>query len=298
MLNEKSIITKPTVLSLFQTIPSGIAFDIAKNHTGICIWDGVDIKRFGFALSEFDKTDYFSYYKMRRELKQKIVEIVKGGYFEFCIVEDIYGGENFDTVRKLAELNTVPDEIIFDRTMVVNNFVRWKPSEWMAKTRTLYKQRGKLKSKIETHGILEYLEDDFVLSNKDKSKSEKDSIFYEDICDATAMLLGVVAQKNADLSLAKSSSVKLSDIKMVYVDDILDSYGSSDSRVSSEGFIEVDLDYRNIEKSLVKYASTYPNDVLCAMLPSSKLGNFGLKHKFEFFDSEESYLFFYNKRGG
>lgn len=298
MLNEKSIITKPTVLSLFKTIPSGIAFDIAKNHTGICIWNGENIERYGFALSEFDKTDYFSYYKMRRELKQKIYDIVKGRYFEFCVVEDIYGGENFDTVRKLAELNTVPDEIIFDRTMIVNNFVRWKPSEWMSKTRTLYKQRGKLKSKVETQGILEYLEDDFVLSNKDKSKSEKDAIFYEDICDATAMLLGVVAQKNADLSLAKSSSVKLSDIKMVYVDDILDSYGSSDIRVSSEGFIEVDLDYRNIEKSLVKYASTYPNDVLCAMLPSSKLGNFGLKHNFEFFDSEESYLFFYNKKGG
>lgn len=298
MLDEKSIISKPTVLSLFKTIPSGIAFDIAKNHTGICIWNGENIERYGFALSEFDKSDYFSYYKMRRELKQKICDIVKGRYFEFCIVEDIYGGENFDTVRKLAELNTVPDEIIFDRTMIVNNFVRWKPSEWMSKTRTLYKQRGKLKSKIETQGILEYLEDEFLLSNKDKSKSEKDAIYYEDICDATAMLLGVVAQKNADLSLAKSSSVKLSDIKMVYVDDILDSYGSSDSRVSSEGFIEVDLDYRNIEKSLVKFASTYPNDVLCAMLPSSKLGNFGLKHHFEFFDSEESYLFFYNKKGG
>lgn len=298
MLDEKSIISKPTVLSLFKTISSGIAFDIAKNHTGICIWNGENIERYGFALSEFDKSDYFSYYKMRRELKQKICDIVKGRYFEFCIVEDIYGGENFDTVRKLAELNTVPDEIIFDRTMIVNNFVRWKPSEWMSKTRTLYKQRGKLKSKIETQGILEYLEDEFLLSNKDKSKSEKDAIYYEDICDATAMLLGVVAQKNADLSLAKSSSVKLSDIKMVYVDDILDSYGSSDSRVSSEGFIEVDLDYRNIEKSLVKFASTYPNDVLCAMLPSSKLGNFGLKHHFEFFDSEESYLFFYNKKGG
>ena len=298
MLDEKSIISKPTVLSLFKTIQSGIAFDIAKNHTGICIWNGENIERYGFSLSEFDKSDYFSYYKMRRELKQKICDIVKGRYFEFCIVEDIYGGENFDTVRKLAELNTVPDEIIFDRTIIVNNFVRWKPSEWMSKTRTLYKQRGKLKSKIETQGILEYLEDEFLLSNKDKSKSEKDAIYYEDICDATAMLLGVVAQKNADLSLAKSSSVKLNDIKMVYVDDILDSYGSSDTRVSSEGFIEVDLDYRNIEKSLVKFASTYPNDVLCAMLPSSKLGNFGLKHHFEFFDSEESYLFFYNKKGG
>ena len=46
---------------------------------------------------------------MRRDLKVKLSEIVVGRDFEVCIVEDVYGGENFDTVRKLLNLNTVPN---------------------------------------------------------------------------------------------------------------------------------------------------------------------------------------------
>ena len=66
-------------------------------------------------------------------------------------------------------------------------------------------------------------------------------------------------------------------------------------RVNEEGFIGVDLDYRNLEKSIIAQITQFPNDVLCALLPSSKLGVFGMKHNFKFFDSYEGYLLFYKK---
>lgn len=286
---------KPTVLSLFKTIPSGIGLDIAKNHSGICIWNGESIEQYGFALDDFDKKDPFAEYKMRRQFKQKLSEIIRGRYFEHCIIEDVYGGENFDTTRKLLALNTVIDELIFEHCCTVNKFYRWNEPKWSSATRSIYKQRGRLKSKIETQGLLEYLEYDYYLEHKDDKSAVKKEIFFEDICDATAMLLAVVANETLNLNIAKQSSIKMSDIKMIYLEDTMDTYSCSDKRVNEEGFISVDLDYRNIEKSIVNQVSQHPNDVLCAFLPSSKLGVFGLKHKFTFYDSEEGYLLFYKK---
>ena len=286
---------KPTVLSLFKTIPSGIGLDIAKNHSGICIWNGESIEQYGFALDDFDKKDPFAEYKMRRQFKQKLSEIIRGRYFEHCIIEDVYGGENFDTTRKLLALNTVIDELIFEHCCTVNKFYRWNEPKWSSATRSIYKQRGRLKSKIETQGLLEYLEYDYYLEHKDDKPAVKKEIFFEDICDATAMLLAVVANETLNLNIAKQSSIKMSDIKMIYLEDTMDTYSCSDKRVNEEGFISVDLDYRNIEKSIVNQVSQHPNDVLCAFLPSSKLGVFGLKHKFTFYDSEEGYLLFYKK---
>lgn len=284
-----------TVESIFSCIKSGIGLDIAKNHTGICIWENNEIKTYGFELDSYDKSDYFAEYRMRNNFKKKLKEIVQGKHFEFCIVEDVYGGDNFDTVRKLLALNTVMDELIFDGVCFVDNFVRWSATQWMSYFRLIYRQKGKLKSKIETQGILEYLNYDFYMKNKDLSDSDKKKIFFEDICDATAMLCGMIMKKNCDLSLAKSSSLKLSDIKMVYVESLEDTYSIKDDRIREEGYVYVDLNLRSIEKSIVNVVKSNPDFVLCTYLPVEKLGYFGIKNKFTFFNSGNGYLLFYKK---
>ena len=176
---------KPTVESLLKTIPSGIGLDIAKNHSGIFIWDNGKMEKYGFALDEYEKNDPFAEYKMRRQIKQKLSEIVRGRYFEHCIVEDVYAGENFDTVRKLLALNTVIDELIFERVLTINKFYRWNEPKWSKATRSIYKQRGRLKSKFETQGLLEYLEYDFLLEHKDAKRAKKGEVVFEDICEAS-----------------------------------------------------------------------------------------------------------------
>ena len=41
---------KLTTESVLSQIPSGVGLDIAKNHTGVCIWDGSSIEVCGFSL--------------------------------------------------------------------------------------------------------------------------------------------------------------------------------------------------------------------------------------------------------
>lgn len=296
MINENSVLSKATVEGILSTVHSGIGLDIAKNHTGVSIWNGKTVETYGFALNEYDKNDPFALYKMRRDLKVKLSEIVVGRDFEVCIVEDVYGGENFDTVRKLLNLNTVIDELIFDRVCTVDKFFRWNEPKWLSAFRTVYKQRGRLKSKVETQGILEFLNWDFYKNNCGKTDSEKKEIFFEDICDSCGMLVGVVQQLNMDINLAKATSLRISDIKMYYIGILEECYSIRDSRVREEGFLEVDITGRNIEKELLTQAGLHPEDVMCAFLPSNKLGIFGMKHKFTFFDGEEEgYLVFYRK---
>lgn len=294
-ITSESVLKKPTLMSLLQTIPSGIGIDASKNHTGVVIWNGEKLERYGFSINEYDKTDYFAEYKMRRQFNEELKKLVEGRYFEFCIIEDVYGGENFDTVRKLISINTVIDELIFEHTCTVNNFYRWNEPKWTSLMRTIYKQRGKLKAKVETQGVLEFLEDDFYLEHKDDSNAEKKLTYFEDICDATGMLLAVIANEKMNLNLVKQSSLRLSDIKMVYIEELEDIYGVRDERIRYELFVYVDLDYRNLEKSIIQQAAQNPEDVLCALLPSSKLGVFGMNHKFTFYDNDVSYLLFYKK---
>ena len=289
------VIEKPTVLNLLKTIPSGIGLDIAKNHTGICIWNGESVELYGWELPDVDKTDYFWEYKMKRTFKQKLAEIVKGRHFEYAIVEDCYGGDNFDTVRKLLALNTLFDELIFERVCTVGEFFRWTQPQWSKCSRTIYKQRGKLKSKVEIQGILEYLEFDFLLQNKDLSEAKKKEIYFEDKCDATCMLLGVVAAKTMEINMVKQTSLKMTDLKMYYVESLEDTYSHKDVRVCEEGFIEVEVDFRHLEKDILEQARCHPNDVLMCYIPVNKLGQFGIKRGFKFYESGEGYLLFYKK---
>ena len=133
------------------------------------------------------------------------------------------------------------------------------------------------------------------MKNKDLSNADKKAIFFEDICDATAMLCVMIMKKNSDLSLAKSVSVKLSDIKMFYVENLEDTYSARDKRIREEGYVYVDINTRALEKNIVNAVRANPDVVLCTYLPVAKLGRFGIQHKFEFFESGEGYLLFYKK---
>jgi hypothetical protein len=293
---QSSYIEKPNMLNLLKTLPSAIAFDIAKDHTGIAIWNGESIEQYGFLLESFNENDVHGYYRMRLELKNKIKDIVKDRHFEYCMVEDLFGGPNFTTLRMLCELQTVPDELLFEGVFTTNTFFRWKEPEWSSLARKIYKHANKLQAKYETQMLLEYLEYDFVLNNKDKRPGELKDMFYEDICDASAMLIAIVAAVNFKVDKTKSSSHKMSDLKLNYVEDFdeIEFLRDKDKLLNYE---IVEIDTKNIEASIIAHINSQPDKVFCASLPPKKLGVFGLKHKFEFYESNQGYLFFYVKGG-
>ena len=289
-------IEKLSVESILSGISSGIGLDIAKNHTGVCIWEQGVVTTYGFMLSEYAKEDYHAEYKMRVEFKEKLKEIIKGKVFEYCIVEDVYGGTNFDTTRKLLALNTVIDELIFESSCKVEHFVRWNATKWLSYLRGIYKGKGKSKSKIETQAVLEYLGFEFYIKNKDLGEGEKEAIFFEDICDATAMLCSVALQiQKEKMGLEKKQRVTLKSVKMKYIESLDSICSCRDKRIREEVHIEVELNVRNIEKSILKEIENYPNSVLSAYLPVDKLGVFGIKNKLPFYESGEGYLLFYKK---
>lgn len=296
-MNFQSIsIEKPNMINLLKTLPSAIAFDIAKDHTGIAIWNGSSIERYGFLLESYDKYDVHCHYRMRRELKNKIKEIIQGRHFEYCMVEDLFGGPNYETLRILCELNTVPDELLFEGIFTTNTFFRWKEPEWTALARKIYKQANKLQVKYETQQLLEYLEYDFVLENKDRRPGELKDIFYEDICDASAMLIAIVSSVNFKVEKTKTRQHKLSEVKLNYIEDFDEIEFLKDKNKLLD-YELVEIDTKNIEQSILAHINKHPSKVFCASLPPKKLGVFGLQHKFEFYESNQGYLFFYLKGG-
>lgn len=293
---NKPSVESITIENLLGCIDSGIGLDIAKNHTGICVYENGEIKTYGFEIENYDKEDCHAEYKMRAEFKEKLENIVSGKTFEYCVVEDVYGGDNFDTVRKLLALNTVIDELICTGVCKVEKFYRVQSTKWVSMLRKIYKPKGNLRSKVLTQEVLEYLGYQFLLDNKNKSESQKKKMYFEDICDATGMLCGVVFTEKADIKVDKAKPIKMSDIKMYYVQDLGDCFGTKDNRVINAVVHAVDLDLAHIEKSILLAVELYPDDVMAYGVPSNRLGKLAIKYNLPIFDSEDDgYLIFYKK---
>lgn len=307
-MDNEDIVTieRPTVKTLMQGIKSAIALDVAPGHTGVVIWNGKETEEYGFSLTEPNKTDYSWLYKLRKEFKEKLIDIVKNRYFEHCIIEGVYGGENVDTTLQLAEINDVIDELIDTNVCIVDNFYRLRPTEWMSKYRLIYKQSGKLVSKVETQGLLEYLDYSFYNKYKDNPDSKKEaekkgvldkkSLFFEDICDACGMLIAVAAMVKIESKDKKEKPLKISfkkDIKMVYVEHLEDCNKNRDKRLREEK-IEVKLG-KNLKDSIIKCVEEDREKVMYANVPVMKLGAFGIENKFTFYKSGEGYIVFYLK---
>lgn len=284
-----------TTEEILKCLPSGVGLDIAKNHSGVAIWENGELHRYGFKLDEYDKEDPFAEYRMRLSLKEKLKGLLGGKHLHHCIIEDVYGGSNFDTVRKLIALNTVIDELIFEGTLTVNEFYRWKEAKWLKYFRKIYKVSGAPKAKIETQRILEYMNDSFYMSNKDLPEARKEDIFFEDICDATAMLCAVAMYTKRDKTEDEYKKLSIKDIQMYYI-EYEDYYLEvEDDRIRLEQYCYVDSNFRNLENKILSEVQAHPDEVICMDLPVSKLGTFGIKHKFKYYESGDGCLLFYRK---
>lgn len=295
--NYSMEVEKPTVKNALSILGSGLGLDIAKNHSGVCIYKDGEVKQIGFELSKYDNSDSHGDYRMRLDLKERLKELIGGMEFNYIIVEDVYGGENYDTVRKLIVLQTVIDELIFEGTVKCNHFYRWLKTKWFKYFKEYYPARKGLKSKIATQEILNYLEDSFYLSNNTLSDREKEKIYFEDICDATAMLCGLalyISKDSEDEEVADKITMK--DIKMYYLEYEDDYLRLNDEKIRCEGWYGVTEEYTNLKEKILMEAKENPNIVLRMDLPVLKLGRFGVENNFTFYPSGNGVLLWYLKR--
>ena len=289
-------VKRPTIESVLSRFKSGIGLDIAPNHTGVALWRDGKLTTSGFLVDmEYDKDGYMAEAKMRKCFKDKMREILQGYDWEVCIIEDVYGGKNFSTTRKLIALNCVVDELVLEGDISIQNLYRFAEAEWMKDLRMIQKIGNKLNPKYECEQILKYLGFDLVLQEESSSPTRKANIFYEDRCDATGQLLSLAMHLISDVREVKSSSVRLSDVRMYFLEDLYEHPDVNDPVLDAycPTFCD-EFSVSSFEDSIINCLKK-AKCLYAVCLETSQLGTFGIKNGFKYYEQGYGYLVFYDK---
>lgn len=216
VLDQKvASVSKPTVQSILENIESAIALDISKLQTGITIKENNEIKHYTISLlTEYSDDDPFCEIKMRKEFAQKLKPFVEGKHFQIGAVEDVFGGVNYQTTRKLLALNTVFDEFIYDGVCKVDEFYKWGNKLWKKYFRRLVKIKGYPDDKEEIRQIFDFLEYDFYMANKHRKADD-----IQDMLDSCGLLCAVALFKSSGEKSAKKKSIKMNQIQLYCLED-------------------------------------------------------------------------------
>lgn len=281
---ELPSIEKVTVESLLEGMGTSLALDISKNSTGIAYWKNGVLNVSNYHISvEYKEEDPFSEIKMRLDFKKHLVEMFRGEAFDTIIVEDVFGGDNFSTVRKLLALNTVIDELVVEGILSVENFYRQSNKTWKSNMRSIYKAGKGLKDKFEIEQVALHLGFGYALEHQSDTDAQKTKEGYQDILDATMMLCSVSALKNNDIKTKKSSRIKKSDLVFDFV-EILDELDYSDNEIySAFPYIEIDrpnsrVTIENVFLDAFNMHDEYDEYVLALSVDEGELGLFGVEH--------------------
>lgn len=297
--NENIVsVDTPTIESVLSGWGTSLGLDIAPNHTGIFLWD--DDKKtwhtYGFKVGDdISQDDVYYDAKVRRFFYSKYEELFRGIHFSHICVEGCYGGDNYETVKQLLNINTVIDELVLDGKIGCDNLYRVKPSKWLSGLSMLSSMKGGYSTKYKTQEILKQIGYEFALSGVDKPQKYLKDIFYEDICDATGLVLGLRMLEKAEISVNKSREIGLSKIEVHYLsdyDEIYELYGGFAHNVCVHESV---INKRTIEKEIKRLVNDDASQVYCVRLQNSDLGSFGIKRDFEYFNQGYGWLVFYYK---
>lgn len=294
-----SVVSKPTVESILSQFKSGIGLDISKNSTGVCIWYDNKVENYAIHLKK-DRdlnANAFEEEYMRREFRDKLLEVINGREFEYGVVENVFGGENFDTVRKLLALNTVLDGLILDEVVNVEKYFKMSNKEWKKYFRSIYKLGGAPTDKYEIQEIMRYLEFPFFLKHENDSKKQKEEIGFQDVLDATGLLVSLSIRENTELKNDKPSNLTISKLNMKFFNSEEDFEYNCRSRKLQDAEITMLGKYtnRDIEGFLVRKVEEDASKVYMVEISNNNLGYFGLKHNIGNSPYGSVYIIFYAK---
>lgn len=287
-----------TVESLLKEMGTSLALDISKNSTGISFWKNGELHVSNYHIPvEYTDSDPFSEIKMRLDFKRHLTSLFKGEHFDTIIVEDVFGGDNFSTVRKLLALNTVIDELVIEEVITVENFYRQSNQTWKSNMRSIYKAGKGLKDKFEIEQVALHLGFGYALEHKSDTDAQKSKEGYQDILDATMMLCSVSALKNSEIKTKKSSRIKKSDIEFDFIED-LEYLDYSDKELYSQyPYLEISRANKKatIEKVFVDSFNNneeYEEYILALHVSNGEVGLFGIEHSIP---TTEGYILGYLK---
>lgn len=286
----------PTVEGLLQGWSSALGLDIAPNHTGVFVWDGSKVSTYGFKIPEdLSQDDVFYDAKVRKFFREKYKELFEGMHFEYICVEGCYGGENYDTVKQLLNINTLIDELVLDGVITCSNFYRVKPSQWLSGLSKVISMKGGYSTKYKTQEILKRVGFQFALDGVGKSAKYLKDIFYEDICDAAGIVIGLRMLEKLDVPLKKSSSVAMSQIEIHFLENFDDIYGLHGGFAHDVCTYDVSINKRILEKEIKRLVSEDASQVYYTRLETTSLGDFGVKRGYNFYQQGFGWLVFFHK---
>ena len=201
-LTEESIIPKTGYF---------LGLDISQNSSGICLYAN-GVRNTYNSKVDYDKNDVFAEARMRKQLKEDLLEVINGNELELIVIEDVFEGANAEVVRKLYALNTAIDDLILDGLVVCKDFVRVQNGVWKSWLSVVDSNKD-LKGFNDKEKIQGYLK---ILGIEESGDG------FQDRLDATGMVLGYFLNKanGGTVVVEKKKRVNFKDVSVVYEEDI------------------------------------------------------------------------------
>lgn len=188
-----------------------LGLDISQNSSGICLYAN-GVRNTYNSKVDYDKNDVFAEARMRKQLKQDLLEVINGNELKLIVIEDVFEGANAEVVRKLYALNTAIDDLILDGLVVCKDFVRIQNGVWKSwlsvvdsnKDLKGFNDKEKIQGYLKILGIEEYGDG------------------FQDRLDATGMVVGYFLNKanGETVAVEKKKRVNFKDVSVVYEEDI------------------------------------------------------------------------------
>lgn len=188
-----------------------LGLDISQNSSGICLYAN-GVRNTYNSKVDYDKNDVFAEARMRKQLKEDLLEVINGNELELIVIEDVFEGANAEVVRKLYALNTAIDDLILDGLVVCKDFVRVQNGVWKSwlsvvdsnKDLKGFNDKEKIQGYLKILGIEEYGDG------------------FQDRLDATGMVVGYFLNKanGGTVVVEKKKRVNFKDVSVVYEEDI------------------------------------------------------------------------------
>lgn len=188
-----------------------LGLDISQNSSGICLYAN-GVRNTYNSKVDYDKNDVFAEARMRKQLKEDLLEVINGNELELIVIEDVFEGANAEVVRKLYALNTAIDDLILDGLVVCKDFVRVQNGVWKSWLSVVDSNKD-LKGFNDKEKIQGYLK---ILGIEESGDG------FQDRLDATGMVIGYFLNKvNGETAVVeKKKRVKFKDVSVVYEEDI------------------------------------------------------------------------------
>lgn len=281
-LTEERKIEIVTYLTVIEKAPNFIGLDISVNSTGWIKWHDGKLSYGTYGLINTSELE------RRQEFKRFLKDLVGDDEYEFVGVEDTIGSCNYEVLKFLVQLNSIVDDMIYDKILNIKEVKRvdnkvWKRimHEVSGTTLSITKCKDKqlIKECMNDLGLTKEILGDHVKFKGLRVMTDEDKV-TQDVYDVIGMSVALIVRDYLKIPTKKNIKLK-NDIRKGYkFEQFIDIFGAREraKTISTKKGREVcELDFTNITRDLVfnfkKAVAQHGDEKLFIItIPTSKLG--------------------------